>query len=545
MANFFFDGTASVTAAKADNVLITANPALFTSQAQSGANVVFTYSNGTTLTVTGTTLGDSATNLPGIQLASGQFATGATANGTTASGSQLFFGGGATQGLSSSTFAASSVHTAFGGNGVSDSSDTADTFSVGGKGSFLIYGNAGADTVTQVAADSTTAFDSSSFVTIFGGKNDVNGLASDTITLNNTSNLNAKMAIYGGEGTDTISVTNTGANANTAIFGGQGAADSTDSADTITFNGGGTVNIFGNAGNDTISVGATGGIDSTGVVTVHGGLGADGITISAAGTATKINIVAFGDQNDSTTGADSITVNGNSGNTQIFGGTAAADSADGADVINYSGQGTANIFAAGGNDTVVVNTTGQTATSAGAAAAAPGTTVNPDGTSTTNVFLGNGNDSVFVLNSSTATGITTVVGGAGNDTFTIGATDNALTASAGTGLSVVISDFGTGFDLLQINNGGSNTGVTPTAATVPTGGFTSLQQALDAAANVGLTTAAGTAAAGTVGVATFNGDTYVVLNTTTGAGFSSTLDLAVKLTGVTSAASVAALTTVI
>ncbi|KQU01079.1 hypothetical protein ASG60_18755 [Methylobacterium sp. Leaf469] len=564
MANFFFDGTANVTAAKSDNVLITANPALFTSEAQVGGNVVITYTNGTTLTVTGASLADGSTALPGVQLASGTFSSGSTAAITSTTPNALIFAPNAGAGVIdvSGGGTATSIKTVFGGLGVSDPNDTADAIQIGGKGSFLVYGNAGADTITQAGA-AAGAFDSTSFVTVFGGKNDAAGLQADTITLANAGNLNAKFAVYGGEGTDTISVFNTGANANTAIFGGQGAADSLDSADTITFNGGGTVNIFGNAGNDTINVGTGTALDSTSNVTVHGGLGADGITIAAGGTAggeIKVSITAFGDQNDSTTGADSITISGNGGSTTIYGGVSAADSADGADVISFSGQGTTFIYAAGGNDTVVVNTAGTLSSAAGVVAG--GTAVAANSASVTNVFLGNGNDSINVLNATADRGFTTVAGGAGNDSFGIGSTaDSATLGAVGTGLTVTITDFGTGNDTLQINNGVVNgpaaagppivaTTSAPIAIAAPATAFGTLQAALNAAASAGTGSANAAGTAGAVGVVVFNSDTYVVVNNSAalvgGNAFDAATDFAVKLTGVSQAsAATAALITVV
>jgi hypothetical protein len=532
MANFFFDGTASVTAAKADNVVITANPALFTSQTQVGGNVVLTYSNGTTITVTGTTLGDSATTLPGVSLAGGQFATGATVNANTvATGSQLYFGG-TTQVASASTFTASSVHTIFGGNGVSDPNDGNDTVTIGGKGSFLVYGNAGADTIAQTGGNPAgTAFDSTSFVTVFGGKND---LGNDSITLNNTANSGAKMALYGGEGTDSITVFNTGTGANTAIFGGQGAADATDLADSINFDGGGTVSIFSNAGNDIVNVGTgvsgAAGLANGSNVTIHGGIGSDNITIQGSGAATNSTIIAYGDENNAgTANADSITVTAASGTTVIYGGTAAADVNDNADVISYAGQGTATIYAAAGNDSVTISTAGATA----------------NASSSTTVFLGNGDDSINVLLTgnglTAATGTQTITGGAGADTFTIGSNTNSATpatSAQGSGTGITITDFAVGIDILKVNNGTTTT-PTVTVSTVASG--SSLQQALDIAANNATGAAGtGTALAGTVSAVTYQGNTYVVLSNDTASGFQADSDLAIKLTGITDAAGVAA-----
>jgi len=533
MANFFFDGTANVTAAKADNVLITANPALFVSEAQVGSNVVITYNNGTTLTVTGASLND----VPGIQLASGTFSSGSSVNVTTTTANALVFSpaAGTTVDVSGGG-TSTSIKTVFGGLGVSDSTDTADAIVLGGKGSFLIYGNAGSDAITQ-AGGTTGAFDSQSFVTVFAGKNDANGLTSDSVTLANVNNTGAKMAIFGGEGTDTISIFNTGTGANTAIFGGQGAADSTDSADTISFSGGGTVNIFGNAGADSITLGA-GGLATGSSVTIHGGIGADSIDVKAT-TLTSSSITVFGDEN-STGQVDTIVVGGNGGSTTIYGGTAAADSADGNDTINFSGQGTTYIYAAGGNDTVVVNTSGLNVSAADGTTPVGqgGATVAAAGGSATNVFLGNGNDSINILGAATARGVTTVNGGAGDDVFTVGtnapaaATVAASLAGSGVG-TVTIEGFGVGLDTIRVNNGDAGGG-TVTANTTT---FASLTAALDAAA-------AGAANANAT-VVSFNGDSYIVLDRSGAATFDATADLAIKLTGISNTTAVAAVTTIL
>lgn len=532
MANFFFDGSANVLAQKADTVLITGNPALFTSSAQVGANVVITYNNGTTLTVQNTTLSD----LPGVQLSNGTFSSGSSVALTTTTNSALVFG--PTAGLAaaidvSGGGTSTSIKTVFGGLGVSDPSDLGDSIVIGGKGSFLIYGNAGSDNITQ-----NGAFDSQSFVTVFGGKNDANGATSDSITLTG-GNVGAKMAIYGGEGTDTINIVNSGVGANTTIFGGQGAIDSTDSADTITFNGGGTVQIFGNAGNDSISIGTTAPLITGSTATIHGGIGADSIDVKGAGTLASSSITVFGDEN--TTGVDTLIVGGNAGTTTIYGGRAAADADDGVDSINYSGQGTANIFAAGGNDSVVVSTGGVNLSGADSIATVgqggAGVTAAPG--SSTNVFLGNGNDSITILNASTATGVTTVNGGAGDDVFTIGnnlATAASVTAgSAGTGLSTVVIDkFGEGLDTIRINNGAAAVGGTVTGDTTT---YTSLTAALNAAAN-----GAGNANATVV---TFDNNSYIVLNRDGGNDFVATADLAIKLTGVSNVTAIAGATTLL
>nr|USU32421.1 hypothetical protein NG677_01475 [Methylobacterium sp. OTU13CASTA1] len=388
MATFVFDGTSNITAAKTDTVVITANPALFTNAADSNGNVVFNF-GGRLLTITGTTFGPNADSFPNVSLANGIFSTSATGALNTATPNELVINASAGIGTAidlSGGSVANGVKAFFGGIGTADANDGQDSVVIGGKGSFLVYGNAGADAVTQ-AVD----FDSTSFITSFAGK------GNDSITLNGT-NVGAKMAIYGGEGNDTISITNGGTNANTTIFGGQGAADSTDGSDTITYTGGGTVNIFGNAGTDGIILNT---LDSTSVVVVHGGRDADTITATVAGSA-KAVVSVFGDEN--TTGTDTISVTGNAGTTVIYGGTAAADSADGADSITYSGQGTATIYAAGGDDTIVLAGRG---------------TVTLDSTSTVTAFGGAGKD-LFKLTALTTDQTVTLTGGDGADTYTFG-----------------------------------------------------------------------------------------------------------------------------
>jgi len=548
MATFIFDGTTNVTAAKADTVVISANPALFTSVSETGGNVVFNF-GGKLLTVTGTTYGDNTTQYPNVSLANGVFATGAnvdtlSAVGTGITSNNVLVIGGTTETLGAGTGNAAGVKAIFGGLGVSDSTDGVDTVTIGGKGSFLVYGNAGADAITQNAGNN---FDSTSFVTVFGGKNAVG--TNDVITLqNNTTgtvnNVNAKMAIYGGEGTDSISIANTGANAVTSIFGGQGAADSTDLADSINFNGGGQVNIFGNAGNDVITLGGNlnaganaSAMDSTTNAVIHGGRDADNINITVGNV--KAVLQVYGDENNVGAGnQDSITIAGNAGTTTIYGGTAAADSNDGADIISYTGQGTATIYAAGGDDTITLGGAG---------------TVTADSTSTVSVFGGNGNDSIILSANSvvgaagaTNTGTVTLTSGAGADVFTLGAATEggAGTGVVGTGTGITITDFtiGTGGDVLNINNNVVNGANLGNKFIVDGSGASTLQQALDTAVK------ANSGTQGTVSLVTFRGDSYVVVHesgTNPNATFAQGTDLAVKLTGVTDLATLQSSITVV
>jgi len=532
MATFVFDGTSNITAAKTDTVVITANPATFTRVADAGGNSVFTFGS-RTLTITGTTFGPNADSFPNVSLAGGTFST--AAGNVTATANDLIIAPTGTV-TATNVGTASDVTAIFGGLGTSDSIDGVDTINVGGKGSFLVYGNAGNDIISSA----TNAFDSTSFVTTFAGKGD------DTVNYAATTNTGAKFAIYGGEGTDTISVSNTGSSANTFIAGGQGAADSTDAADAIRFSGGGTVNIFGNAGADTINVGGTvngansvaGSVDSTAAVTIHGGLDNDTIVVNVGTTTTtvdannainggatagsiKASIVAYGDE-----GGDSITVANNAGTTVIYGDTAAADAAGGNDTINFSGQGTATIYAAGGNDIVNLNGRGN---------------ADADSTSTITVFGGNGTDTITVTAGSVATanGTVSITAGAGADSIVIGTNANTV-ATAGTGQTITITDFttGAGGDTLIVNNNIQDAGAT-SKFVVDGSQAQTLQQALNLASNVNGSTA------GTVGIVAFQGSTYVVVQNANGADFQAGTDLAVKLTGVTDALAASSAITVV
>jgi len=404
MATFVFDGSSSITAAKTDTVVITGNPALFTNLAENNGNSVFTYTNGTTLTITGSPV--AAGNYPNVSLANGQFLVGSTGQVTTGASVLSFQHSGTLDVSGAGT--ANSVKAVFGGLGVADPADGDETTVIGGKGSFLVYGNAGNDVVNQASG---VAFDSQSFATVFGGK------GADQIILTNggaNNNVGAKLAIYGGEntaaqGNDIITVQNGGTGAATTIFGGQGAADANDGADTITFNGGGLVNIYGNAGDDTITLGGTGGLAASTNAVVYGGLGKDTIAV----TVNNVNatVTVYGSENLAGAGnEDTITVSGNTGNTIIYGGTAAADANDNADIINFSGQGTATIFAAGGNDSINLLGNG---------------TATLDSTSAVTVYGGNGADTVSVLNSATVSGTHTIVSGTGADIISFGNTNAA------------------------------------------------------------------------------------------------------------------------
>lgn len=605
MAAFVFDGTSNVTAAKADTVVLTANPAAFTSAAELNGNVVLTFGS-QTLTITGTTL--AAGNLPNVSIPNGQFlyaTTGAAGAAGGVSGNTLAFllGAGTTTTLNNTS--ASGVSAAFGGLGRADSVDNAETISIAatGKGSYLVYGNAGGDSVSAGTLDSNTA------TTVFGGK------GSDTINLGAQSATTSNFAIYGGEDGDSININHTGTGSLT-IFGGTAAADSSDGADSInlgsgtagtftiyagggadiissdgtaggaaaTLASGAVANIFGGDGNDTISIG--GGAKATisiaggagadqitvanvagGSTTIFGGTGTadsldgnDSITVSGGGTfaiygnagadtivaqnltasadtnvtsltifggrgddslninvtgVQKANLAIYGSENGDN--ADTITAaNAVGGSTIIYGGTAAADAADGKDSITVTGSGATTVYAAGGDDTVNLSGTNATA----------------DSTNVITVFGGAGNDSINLgTQVATTGGVTngaiTITAGAGADTIALTST---VGANASSGQNITITDFvtGTGGDKLALTTGAAGVAVvTANGASAQT-----LQQALDlAAANTTVSQ---------VGVVAFQGNTYVVVDNNNGTTFDAATDVAIKLTGITDVAAVAA-----
>jgi|GEM_PF-1654058 len=216
----------------------------------------------------------------------------------------------------------------FGGSGAVDSADGADDITVG-TGSNTIYGNAGNDNITIGA---TAAGNS---VVVFGG------LGNDSVDTG-AGVASATLEVRGSSGNDTVDA---GAWLGDAtIYGGNGAGDSTDGADSISF-GDGSAKIYGNAGNDTIDVDDTAANET---VEIYGGLGNDDIeTDVGVATATA---KLFGN-----TGNDSIDADAFLGDVTIYGGNGVADSTDGSDVIDV-GIGSTIVYANAGDDTINLGT---------------------------------------------------------------------------------------------------------------------------------------------------------------------------------------------
>lgn len=320
--------------------------------------------------------------------------------------------------------------TVFGGNNATDTVDGADIINVN-AGNSLIYGNAGDDTI-NVTVNGAARTD------VFGG------IGTDGITVNFASSA-GRAQIFGGTqaagAAENITITGAG---NTTIFGGNSLTDTVDGADNITASTGNDL-IYGNAGNDVIVGG--GGND-----TIFGGLGNDDITV----------------------GTGTVSVNGAAGtDTFRFGTTLdASDIVDGgadADILNAGSvtagglNGVSNVetINLNGNNTIVSTDSlvgaGQTVTVNQAA----GGTLSFNGSAETNgKFVINGAELADTItggagndNITGNAGTDSLVGGAGVDTINGG--DDADTIAGGTGADILT--LGAGNDRVNYSNGDTTT----------------------------------------------------------------------------------------
>lgn len=322
-----------------------------------------------------------------------------TATGIVADGSYYVFGlgGGDATNISTST----KSYVVFGGTGVVDTTDGADTITTG-TGSGTVYGNAGNDTIEMNT-------DGASAASVYGG------IGNDTIRNNGTET--GSLTLFGNAGNDVLNLANGGSfGGSVTVYGGNGTADSTDGNDTITL-GTGAALVFANAGNDAITLNQT-----SSNATVWGGLGNDTVTNGAAGTGNYV--FALGQGADS---LDAATADfGASADVTIYGGDGIVDTADGADFIDIEGAAgmTALIYGNAGDDTITATDTGTDITAT--------------------VFGGLGNDSI-----TTEDNADSIVGGDGNDTVVAGAGDN--TVDGGAGNNSITST--TGADIITTGDG--------------------------------------------------------------------------------------------
>lgn len=339
--------------------------------------------------------------------------------------------------------------TLFGGNGIADSTDGNDVFTLG-TGTVTAYGNSGNDSIT------TTAIAANKTQTVFAG------VGNDTITAVGTADGTAKGVFYGNTGSDTITATLF--DGDYTIFGGNSASDSTDGADSITAGIGNAV-IYANAGNDVINV--SGAMTANKTAIVYTGAGNDTVN-STAGTTDGLNVAFY-----SNAGDDVFNLNNSNGGSQwnytladfasgdkvnvtLQGASAAAltvsgggsslvvadASSSGYTFQGYSGDVNATNFVISGGSVLATNfsTTATTLTGADAKAdqlvsGSAGDTLVGGNTAAGNhdKLVGNAGDDVFQFNATAAADLDgggTVSGGEGTDTLEITGTTAANLADA-------------------------------------------------------------------------------------------------------------------
>jgi len=379
-----------------------------------GADLINYASNAGTLTIFGNAGGDTINILGGA--AGNQTVYGGLGNDTIAvntSGNSVIFGGATDSDNITLTQSATSSATVYGGTGVTDSTDLNDTIAVGG-GTAVVYGNAGADTITLTGSVRSTVY---------------GGVGNDTIsvTLAGTDTANGAL-IYGGSAdSDSITVVSA-AGQNSTIFGGSGINDAADLADTIVGGDGNEV-IYGNGGADRLVTGA--GNDQ-----LFGGAGADIFAVTGNGNKLVADFGAGGT-------ADTILLG-----SAVTLGTPTA-------TIGTSGFSIANGTTFG----LQVNGTTTTATTIGVDA-------NGD-------FTLGATEARIVVGTNTAATLTGTTGA--NDTIFGGAGNDTITSTTGSSAADVINA-GAGNDVINVTQAtfGVIDGGLGTDTVAFTGGSTSL-----------------------------------------------------------------------
>ena len=295
------------------------------------------------------------------------------------------------------------------------------------------------------------------------------GEGSDTITMANGVDGNG-FKYNAGQGDDQINVSaNTSVLfSNTQLRAGKG----NDSA-TLVFNTGAVFNgltVAGGQGADTVNFNANSGFNASAANIIDLGAGQDvfsGTFIPVSGFISgSFDIVGGAD-------ADTITVLVSGSMTgafdlSLYGDSTAVDTtAGGADTLAFnltnSAQDTTGIIAGGfGADTITVSaniTAGSAGFSVNGGLGADSITMTVGGYYAGTVAGGDGADKITMnmgsgltaTNNPDGQGYATLLGGAGNDTFsnTTVATGATLSAYAATGLVVAIQDFATG-DLIEL-----------------------------------------------------------------------------------------------
>ena len=327
--------------------------------------------------------------------------------------------------------------TIYGGNGTADTADGADTI-VYGTGNVMLFSNAGNDTVTANATQANHA--ASVFL----------GLGDDSFTGAAAGAVSATLSLYGNTGADTLN--NTAFTGDATIFGGNGQADSTDGADTISTGLGSSI-VYANAGNDTITI--AGNIVAGESVIVHTGSGNDTVNASD-GTTTDIGVLLYSNDGDDTfnlnnnVGAEydftlgdfaagdivNVTLDGAAAATQLTvsggGSSLTLDDANGGSYSfqGYSGDLNATNFVISDGTALITNFSGTAATLTGTAG-------------TDHLVSGSSGDTIVG-----AGGADKLIGGEGDDTFQFTNTVGDALDS----LAVTVSG-DTGTDTLEITGG--------------------------------------------------------------------------------------------
>jgi len=354
------------------------------------------YSSGVTFSAT------TMVNVETISLASGHSYKLTTNDATVASGETLTVNGSGLGSGNTLTF--------------SGAAETNGTFVLtGGAGDDMLTGGAGSDTLTG-GAGSDTLNGGTGADTLIGGA------GNDTYIVDNAGDLVTEAA---SAGTDTVKTTlasyTLGADVENLTYTGSAAFTGTGNtlANTIT-GGAGNDTLTGGAGNDTLSGGTgadhlTGGADNDTYIVDNAG---DVVTEAAsAGTDTvKTTLAAYtlgaNVENLTYTGTSNFAGTGNTLANTITGGT-------GSDTLN-GGTGADHLIGGAGNDTYIVDNAGDVVTEAASAGTDTVKTTLASYTLGANVenLIYTGTSNFAGTGNSLANMIT---GGAGNDTFNLGA----------------------------------------------------------------------------------------------------------------------------
>ncbi len=225
--------------------------------------------------------------------------------------------------------------TIFGGNGINDSTDGADTL-ITGLGNAKAYGNAGADVINfddfaKVATQMIYA-----------------GLGNDTVQGDaDGEGSRGILQVFGNGGNDVIDVSSH--HGIVTVFGGNGFDDSSDGADSITASALESTSqtvIYGNGGNDTITL-TTGVVDGAGVA-IYGGLGTDLVNIAGPrGAASSLTIYGNAGNDTFNINDSALTAHATIG----FGGFEKSDQVN----ITLNGGSATDIVASGGGVSLVLD----------------------------------------------------------------------------------------------------------------------------------------------------------------------------------------------